>query len=353
MYNNLIIHYFTGTGNALAVTNWIAQVAIEKGIQVEIKKITPSLEINTNDFSKETIIGFCYPTHGFNAPPVVVDFLLRFPKMQNRVFLLNTRAGMKMSKIFLPGLSGLAQLLPAIILRFKGYKIFGLQPMDLPSNWISIHPGLQQKIIDSIFQRCEKITKTFALKILSGDKVFRGLKSLPIDILISPISIVYYFFGRFALAKTLIADSNCNGCTLCEKECPVNAIVMKNNRPFWTQKCESCMHCMNRCPQRAIQTPHLFVVTIWWLIFSIIPMFLLKYFVKTTQVSFEYPNLIFYTFILITGLPIIFFSYRILFFLMKFRLLNWLITYTSLTKLRLWRRYFAPKKYLKMNSGLK
>ena len=345
MYNNLIIYYFTGTGNALAASNWILQIAETKNIQVEIRKITHSFLAGKEDISKETLIGFCYPTHGFNAPPTVINFILKFPKAQSNIFLLNTRAGMKVSKLFTPGLSGLAQLLPALILRIKGYEIVGLQPMDLPSNWISIHPGIRQKVVDSIFQRCERITKMFAEKILSGKNVYKGLISLPIDLLISPIGFAYYFFGRFALAKTFIAGYTCNGCALCEKECPVKAIRMKKSRPFWTRKCESCMHCMNSCPKRAIQTPHLFVVILWWLVFSVIPLIMMKELVKTSPVFSEYFNLIFNAFILITGLPIIFFSYRILHFLMKFRFFSWLITFTSLTRFKFWRRYFAPKKH--------
>ena len=346
MYNNLIIYYFTGTGNALTVANWISQIAKSQNIAVEIRKITPSLKVAKNEIHENTLIGFCYPTHGFNAPPVVIDFLLRFPKTHNNFFLLNTRAGMKISKLFTPGLSGLAQLLPALILRLKGFKIAGFQPMDLPSNWISVHPGLRQKVVGSIFERCEKITKKFALKILSGEKVYKGLISLPIDLLISPIGFAYYFFGRFALAKTFVADSNCNGCALCEKECPVKAIQMKNNRPFWTYKCESCMHCMNSCPQRAIQAPHLFVVVLWWLIFSVLPLFAMKELVSFNPVFSEYYNFFFNAFVLVTGLPIIFFSYQVFHYLMKFRFFNWLITYTSLTKFKFWRRYFAPKKYI-------
>jgi Pyruvate/2-oxoacid:ferredoxin oxidoreductase delta subunit len=353
MYTNLILYYFTGTGNALAATNWITQVASNKGIHVEIKRITPSLEISTKDLPKNLLIGFCYPTHGFNAPPVVIDFLLRFPRAKNQVFLLNTRAGMKISNLFLPGLSGLAQLLPALILRIKGCSIIGYQPMDLPSNWISIHPGLRQTVVNSIFKRCKRITEKFAEKILADRKIYKGLISLPIDLLISPISIAYFLIGRFALAKTFIADNTCNTCALCRKECPVNAILMKNNRPFWTRKCESCMHCMNVCPQKSIQTPHLFVLIIWWLIFSSIPIFLTS--LLSTPESFlsQYFQIFIWLFMIIPGFPILFFSYRILHFLMRFRFFNWLISYTSLTKFAFWRRYFAPKKYLGIKSELK
>ncbi|MBT6763952.1 MAG: hypothetical protein HOA90_05405, partial [Prolixibacteraceae bacterium] len=298
------------------------------------------------DISKNILIGFCYPTHGFNAPPIVIDFLLKFPKARNNIFLLNTRAGMKISKIFTPGLSGLAQLLPAHILKIKGYKIVGFQPMDLPSNWISVHPGLKGKVVDSIFNRCEIITQKFAGKILSGKKIYRGLISLPIDLLISPIGLAYYFYGRFVLSKAFIADSNCNNCRICENECPLNAIIQKYGRPFWTNKCESCMHCMNRCPQKAIQTPHLFVLIIWWLVFSAVPLWIARWLAHDANFFAQNFDLIFYLAMAITGLPIVFFSYRILHFLMKFRFINWLITFTSLTRFNFWRSYFAPKRYL-------
>ncbi len=347
MYRNLIIFYFTGTGNALAASRWIAEVFSTRQIPAKIVKITPSLQIDAAELSKKTLVGFCYPTHGFNAPPVVINFLLRFPKSNLPVILLNTRAGMKLSKLFLPGLSGLAQLLPALILKLKGYKIYGWQPMDLPSNWISIHPGLRPKVVDSIFHRCERKTKNFAGKMLSGKKVRKGLISLPIDLAISPVSIGYYFFGRFALSKTFVAGTLCDGCSLCAKQCPVQAIQMKNARPFWTQKCESCMHCMNICPKKTIQTPHLFVVIIWWLVFSVIPVFILLKIAPSEDFVQNNLNLFLWLFILITGLPVVFFSYRILHFVLRFQIFNKIITYTSLTRLPFWRRYFAPRKYLK------
>lgn len=312
---------------------------------VKIKKITPSLAVDSSEIQKNTLIGFCYPTHGFNAPPVVIDFMLHFPHVNNQVFLLNTRAGMKIYKWFTPGMSGLAQLMPAAILKAKGCKIVGWQPMDLPSNWISIHPGLRQKVVGSIFQRCEIITKRFAEKILSGKKIYKGLISLPVDLLISPISIGYYFFGRFALAKTFVAGYKCDGCRICEKQCPVHAIHIKNDRPFWTRKCESCMHCMNVCPRQAIQTPHLFVALVWWLVFSVIPVSLIRVLASPDDFIFTHFSLFIWVFILVTGLPIIFFSYRILHFLIRYKFFNRLITFTSLTKFKFWRRYYAPKKY--------
>ena len=342
----MIIYYFTGTGNALSAANWIAQTAEIQNISAEIVKISPSLQVEKKENNSNELIGFCFPTHGFNAPPVVINFLIRFPKGKNKVFLLNTRAGMKLYKLFIPGISGLAELVPALILKMKGYRIAGMQPMDLPSNWISLHPGLRKKVINSIFERCERITKKFACKILSGQKIYKGIISLPIDLIVSPVSIAYYFYGRMSLSKTFIANYKCNNCMICVKECPVQAIVKRQNRPFWSRKCESCMHCMNRCPQKAIETPHLFVVVIWWVIFSFIPLTLLHIIAQNYPGVNSWSGLLSNLIILVTGLPFVFFTYSIMHFLMKYKFFNWLITNTSLTRLWFWRRYFAPQKYL-------
>lgn len=344
MYDKLIIFYFTGTGNALAAARWIEKTALTKEINTQLIRITPSLHVHSENIPDNALIGFCYPTHGFNAPPVVVDFCLRFPKLKNNFFILNTRAGMKLYKLFTPGLSGLAQLFPVFILTIKGLNLVGLQPMDLPSNWISVHPGLRPKVLRSVFERCKRKTTKFAERTLSGSKTWKGLLSLPIDLLVSPISILYFFFGRFFLAKSFVADANCNLCGLCIKQCPVKAILWKESRPFWTRKCESCMHCMNLCPKRSIQTPHAFVLLLWWLVFSLIPITVLSALSTPEDFVSEHFSLFIWLFIFLTAFPIVVFSYRILHFLMRFTFISHLVSFSSLTKFRFWRRYMAPEK---------
>jgi len=134
-YKKLVIYYFSGTGNAKKAADWIIELAKEKGIETDLINIEHYKFAERPNFDKQTLIGFCSPTHGFNFPPIVINFLFRFPNVgKARVFILNTRAGMKLHKLFLPGLGGIAQYLAAIVLAIKGYKIVGMQPMDLPSN---------------------------------------------------------------------------------------------------------------------------------------------------------------------------------------------------------------------------
>lgn len=348
-YQSLFIYFFSGTGNAKNAAQWIADVAKSKSVKTHLINIDRFRDIEIPEYDGNLLIGFCTPTHGFNVPPIMLKFIRKFPGLKNAdVFILNTRGGLKLQKLFLPGLSGVAQYLPALILRLKGFRIVGMQPLDLPSNWLILHPGLREKVVNSIYNRCQGITIEFANRMLEGGRKYKAFLSLPFDLAIAPVAIGYYFIGRFFLAKTLIATDACNNCNLCVKQCPVGAIKETNTKPFWTYKCESCMRCVNLCPQRAIETAHGFAGLIIVGVFSFLFPFLLILLNNThililndqsffsDQVEMVIKSAIF--------LLILFFSYKLLHIGMKYKLINRLIAYSSFSKYRFWRRYKAPKR---------
>ena len=150
----LYLYFFSGTGNAKSVTTWIKNVASDLGYDVSAHDISDRERLLAYHREKGSTIGFISPTHGFNFPPIMLHFLFRFPNGKGqKAFLVNTRGGLKMGKYFLPGLSGMAQYGSALLLLLKGYRIVGMHPIDLPSNWISLHPGLKAKVIRSIFEK--------------------------------------------------------------------------------------------------------------------------------------------------------------------------------------------------------
>jgi len=349
IYDQLIIYYFSGTGNAKNAALWITKVAEEKGLTAHLINIDRFKTVDIPRISGKVLIGFCSPTHGFNMPPIMLKFIRKFPKIKNTdAFILNTRGGLKLSKLFLPGLSGIAQILPAVILRIKGFRIVGMQPLDLPSNWLILHPALREKVINSIYTRCNEIVNDFASKILNGKRKFKALLSLPIDIALIPITVGYYFIGRFFLAKTLVATDACNNCEKCINQCPVEAIKMINNRPFWKYKCESCMRCVNACPQRAIETTHTFsgiLILISSLIISPLLITGLKYLSILDWVNQSVITRNLWSIAdAVIFLLFVFLSYRVLHYLMRYKFINRVIAYSSLSKYRFWRRYKAPGK---------
>jgi Pyruvate/2-oxoacid:ferredoxin oxidoreductase delta subunit len=345
-WRSIYIYFISGTGNARASSEWIAEEAVRRGLNAVVQQIDRLENIVFPQAGEKLLIGFAFPTHGFNAAPIMLKFIAGFPPgLCDEVFLLNTRAGMKLSRIFMPGLSGVALLLPAFILRLKGYKCIGYRPVDLPSNWISLHPGLKKKVIESIFVRCEKIVRNFADKIFAGKKVYRGLFSLPVDLLISPLALAYYVGGRFFLAKTFIANNKCNNCGLCIKECPTASIKYIGNRPYWKLTCESCMRCLNRCPVKAIEAAHGMAV-LFWLIYVAVSSQFLFFMINILQIE----PLVWWWRILsnILGIVIMVITatilYRLIHHLMSLKAVRLVIRFTSLTAFPFWRRYEKRKK---------
>jgi len=352
-WKSLYIFYISGTENARASSQWIADEASKRGIKTKVQQIDRLENITMPPAAEKPLIGFAFPTHGFNAAPIMLRFIAGFPSgLGTEIFLLNTRAGMKLSKLFLPGMSGMALLLPAFILWLKGYKCIGFRPVDLPSNWIPLHPGLKKKVIESILIRCEKIVRKFTNKILSGEKVYRGLFSLPVDLIISPISLGYYIGGRFFLSKTFIANYNCNNCGICIKECPTSSIMYVENRPYWKLTCESCMRCLNNCPQKAIEAAHGMAV-VFWVIFTAVNAQLAIFLITFLDIQPEvWWWKILANIIGIAGMVVIAtLLYRIMHFAMGFKPVKYLVRFTSLTAFPFWRRYsFLKNKKMYKNS---
>jgi ferredoxin len=351
LYKQLIIYYFSGTGNSKHVSTWFSEVAKEKQVPIQLINISEIDRKHISIPSGETLIGFCSPTHGFNYPPVMMHFIFRFPKAnRNQVILMNTRAGVKIYKLIVPGLSGAALILSAIVLLLKGYNIVGMRSIDLPSNWISLHPGLRKNAIESLFKKFKEVTYNFANQILEGKKVYRALYSLPVDIAIAPIAFFYYFFGRFIFAKSFYASRKCDNCGLCIRQCPVKAIRLVDNRPFWSYRCESCMHCMNSCPVTAIETAHGFIIGVFILFNTILQSFvyigLLNNNIEWFSESAKYGLLSRFVFETIIAFFALIISYWLVHYLRRFKIVDLLIKYTSLTVFKFWGRY-KPNRIIK------
>ena len=66
----------------------------------------------------------------------------------------------------------------------------------------------------------------------------------------------FYFYKHInecnELDNNYTVDDTCTGCGLCAKRCPVNNIVMVNDRPMWKHHCELCVSCIQSCPKKAI-----------------------------------------------------------------------------------------------------
>lgn len=345
-YDNFVIIYYSGTGNSRKVSEWLEVQAMESGMRTHTAAYNKFEPSDISDFSGKTLVGFFSATHGFNLPHSFIKFLLRFKQFKGSdIFIGNTRAGMKLSKLFIPGLSGIALYMAAIIMWLKGYKVKALYPVDLPSNWISLHPGLKPKVIDSMVDHYKKLVHGFGEKVFSGKRTYlRAFVLFPLDILVAPIALAYYFAGRFVLAKTFVANFNCDNCGICYTQCPTKSIVVKDDRPYWKFTCESCMHCMNYCPKRAIETAHSFILIVMLLLSLVMfPLFdiWLDRLIDLYQITGLRET---FRMLIQWGLTLGVFgiAYALLHYLMRFPFFSKMVTYTTFTYWRFWRRYHIP-----------
>ena len=359
MYQRLIIYYLSGTGNALITAHWFADHARGQGMTADIIPIDRFRTPLQAPSGEGALMGFLYPTHGFSLPWYMLKFILAFPRGRRDIFCVNTFGGTKIGKLHLPGLSGLALILPALLFFLKGYRVRGLASLNLPSNWISLHPGLTPSAVASLTDHCRKKVETYAASLLSGGTTFRGVIPLPFDLAVIPLALGYTFVGRFWLAKMYLATLECDGCGICESCCPMNALRMKNRRPFWTFHCESCMRCMNICPRKAIQVSHVFTAMTGYVLYGLLfpfAMSLTVRFVPSATAIIGSETQIMSLIRTWALLSVMFLAYRLVQVLTRFQPFNYFFAGLSLTRLPFWRRYLAPGvtiRDFKFSSGKK
>ncbi len=262
--SNAVIYFYSGTGNSFRVAEWMVETIQEAGNNVQI---VPFNHANLDEeISQGTLLGITTPTHGFTAPWSMIKFSLRFPRGKGqKVFIAATRAGIRVLNFTMPGMMGSAAYLLALILTLKGYQVKGVRGLDMPSNWLALHPGLPPQHVAIISNETEKTTKQWMSEILSGKTSLHGWLELTLGILLFPLSMGYLIMGRLFLSKLFFASEKCTGCGQCAANCPVKAITMKNERPYWTFSCESCMRCMGYCPTQAIEASHPLAVFVFWI----------------------------------------------------------------------------------------
>ncbi len=328
------IFYFSGTGNAQRIASWFYEFALKKSIDCGLYDIAKCDRNNIAAFTANALILIISPTHGFNFPKITLDFIAHFPKGNNRIVLMNTRAGMKIGKLVTPGLTGIALLLSSLILIIKGYRIVGQIPFDMPSNWLSVHPALNEKTVKSLHKINYTRVEKHADKVYSGHCDFLALRDLAQDILISPIALGYYWIGRFVFAKSFYASAGCDNCGLCVKQCPVRAIKRVKERPYWTFKCESCMHCMNNCPKKAIETAHGLIIAMSVLSSAVATLLFQRCIILNIQYSVI--RLIIWSVIMMILLSTFYYFQHLL---LRNRKLSRFISFVSLTHYKFWGRY--------------
>ena len=100
-YRNVVIYFWSGTGNSYRVSTWAGKAAEEIGINTEILSIDKSNPTEEIKGGNEFLMGIVFPTHGFTVSWHMLKFVWNLPSRKStHAFCIATRAGLKFGPVF-------------------------------------------------------------------------------------------------------------------------------------------------------------------------------------------------------------------------------------------------------------
>jgi ferredoxin len=234
---NTTLYYFSGTGNSLVIAQKL-QKEIKNSKLIPIAKIWKDKKVS----SETEKVGFIFPLYFWGLPKIIENFIKKIDLSKtNYIFCISTSGG-KSSPDCIPD-----KIIKT--LNKKNKTLNAYFRIVMPSNYIKEYNTdskelTQKKLVNSksMISSINKIINSNKNKIKKGRMVLVA-------------KIVNKLWQNYVNKsdKKFYADNNCISCGTCQKVCPVNNILLINDKPKWNHKCEECMACIHFCPKEAIQ----------------------------------------------------------------------------------------------------
>ena len=241
-----MIFYFSGTGN----TRWAA----EKLAQATGERLLFIPEESKGDgryvLNEDERIGFCFPTHGWQPPRIVRQFIsqLHISNAEGHYCYALTTCGDSI------GLT--MEMLNKDLERAGLPKAESMFSLVMPESYVC----LPFMYTDTPEREKEKITvaekqlEEYAAMIVGRRKnethTVRGIAPWSMSHIVGN-----YFNGRMVTDKKFGVDADeCIHCGMCEKVCPTGDLQLKDGLPSWQHdgSCTCCLACYHHCPKHAI-----------------------------------------------------------------------------------------------------
>lgn len=237
-----MIMYFSATGNSKYVAKEISKQTNDNNL-CDIAKCLK--ENNTNFKLKEgEMLGIVTPTYCWNLPSIVEEFL---SKLNIELFSSSCYCFFVATYGTTTGqISSIANE----YMKKKGLPFNAFYSVKMPDTWTPVFDLSNKEKVKSINDKAEKQIEIICTNILSR-KEGNFIKDRLPSIFRKPAKMYYENIRK---TKNFSVNSDCIGCGLCEKNCPVGAIKLENNKPKWVkEKCVMCLRCLHHCPKFAIQ----------------------------------------------------------------------------------------------------
>lgn len=267
------IYYFSGTGNSLFVAKDVAREL--NGELIPIDSLTHKKTIQP----KAQIIGIIFPVYFAELggiPNIVEDFIKKLDQIQEKyIFAICTHHGLPGMTITnlkkqIANQSGslnagfTVNLHISYSLKLKLKKAFLHKDFDIFDTNLKNLDQVPNKINQWNLKLKEIVSYVKANK--SGKYETQGFIKRT---LLAPHSLFMRlsYKARYSnLAeskmpfeelvknadKSFQTNDSCTGCGICVKVCPVNNIVLIEEKPVWKHQCANCLSCFTFCPNNSI-----------------------------------------------------------------------------------------------------
>lgn len=244
-----MIFFFSGTGN----TRWAAEhLAAATGERLLF--IPDELKGDCRyTLAEGERIGFCFPTHGWQPPRIVREFVRK---------LIIRDEGTETAEHFCYALTtcgdsiGRTMELMNKELAAKGLHAVSVFSLTMPESYVCLPfmftdtPEREHEKIDMATCQLERYTDLIVRRIPDETHTRRGVTPWTFSHVIGA-----YFNSRMITDKPFIVDADCCiHCGKCEQVCPTGNVTLENNLTRWHHdgSCTNCLACYHHCPRHAI-----------------------------------------------------------------------------------------------------
>lgn len=235
-----MIFYFSATGNNKYLAERIASATGD-----ELVSITECVKSGRYGFAAQQgeTVGFVTPTYFWGLPSIVRDFLEKLT--------LSCEENSYVYHVLTFGSStGSAHRDTAKLLAAKRLSLQGRFAVRMVDTWTPMFDcsdaEKNRRGTEAAEPEIDKVIEQIQAKAVGDFNRHKGFA------LISAIVQKEYEVKR--ATKYFSVQGSCIGCGLCARQCPMEAITIKDGKPVWVkEKCTLCLGCLHRCPKFAIQ----------------------------------------------------------------------------------------------------
>lgn len=236
-----MIFYFSACGNSKYVATRVASATDD-----EILSIDSCLNNHNLSFDLASIgrIGIVVPVYFLGLPNIVNEFLekVNFKNSDNSYFYTIITYGTT---------TGAASQFVKKAFEKKSIKINAAFCVKYPDTFVPLFNVSNKTAINKKVSKAEPKVNKIIEKILNKDTGNFIINKIPYK---SAVKQYQKQYKKNNNTNNFKVDDSCISCGLCEKQCPVAAIKLRDGKPVWIKsECVLCLGCLHRCPVAAIE----------------------------------------------------------------------------------------------------